>query len=334
MLCSALVFENYIYNMTQIYKPDKLMFLFGGDFSFSNMTETLALFEILSYLKSSITSFKVSIATPAEYFDAIFNENYDFPVFGGDFFPNIISGTPYMKAWTGYFTTRPYLKYRIASTQKMVRSAELLQSLINGNSFVGYQDSIGTHHDAYTGTCRHEVFVDYVRRLDDDHFKSLAAISDSFFTLAKRTKSSTAIMIPYKVMIVFNPINKKVQRLVSFVSKSEYLAIHDSNGLSISSQTVPFNQSFEIYCKVSLEPFGFKVLFINEFSSDCDFCNFPSSVSFKNKIHNGKIGLEFENGLISKIFNKDIQHDLKSSIMGYNSSNGGPYIFYPEVISI
>ena len=135
-------------------------------------------------------------------------------------------------------------------------------------------------------------------------------------------------------MILFNPINRKVEKLMSFISKSEYITITDNLGNYIDSQSVPYNKSFEIYFTVPIESLGFKVLFVNEYKSDCDFCSFPSSFSYKNKIHNGKIGVEISEGLITKIFNKNTPHPLTSNIMGYNSSNGGPYIFYPEVIII
>ena len=315
-----------------MYKTNNIMVLIGGDFYFANLTLTLTLFEIIEYFQENITNFNVHIATPSEYFDAIFRDKFEFPVFGGDFFPNIIDGEPYMQAWTGYFTTRPFLKSRIAGIQKLVRTAEILQSLINDKTFVGYQDCVGTHHDAYTGTCEHPVFVDYIRRLDEDYVKTLDAIAESFNTLLKPNKKSTALIIPYKVMILFNPLNKNVNKLMSFISEVEYVSIMDSNGNYFESQSVPCNDNFEIFFLHELRSFGFKVLFINEHARDCERCSFPSSVSHKEIIHNGQIGLEFEDGLISKIFHKEKVHNLQSSIMGYDSANGGPYIFCPEVI--
>lgn len=310
------------------------MVMFGGDFYFDNLTVTLTLFEIIEYFRAKITDFKVNIATPSEYFDAIFKGQYEFPVFGGDFFPLIDDYKPYMQAWTGYFTTRPYLKSRISSVQRLVRSAEILQSLVNSKPFAGYQDSVGTHHDAFTGTCTHPVFLDYIRRLDEDYEKCLSAISESFFTVLKKSETSTALMVPYKVMVLFNPINKNVKKLMSFISKTEFVTIMKSSGKIVQAQSVPFNQSFEIFFEYEIKPFGFQVLFISENSADCDSCSFPSSVSYKKRLYNEKIGLEFEKGLISKIFKKDQIHFVNSMIMGYNSSNGGPYIFYPEVITI
>ena len=324
--------------MSLIYKTNNLMMLLGGDFYFVNRTVSLVLFEIIEYFRSNITAFHVNIATPSEYFDAIFTGNDSFPVFGGDFFPNIIEGAPYMRAWTGYFTTRPYLKSRIAGTQRLVRSAELLQSLVNNRGFIGEGDDVGTHHDAFTGTCLYEVFQDYVRRLDRDYKRSLEAIGEAFFAGLEgkrgREEVGRALMVPYKVMVLFNPINWRVRKLLSFTMRAEFASIMDGRGNYVQAQTVPVEEGYEVYFMQELEPLGFKVLFVNELGNDCDFCSFPSSVSFKNSIRNEHIGVEFERGLISKVFNKDQSLDVSSSIMGYNSSNGGPYCFYPEVISI
>ena len=307
------------------------MIMCGEDFAYRNMTLNLAVFDILKYLTKSVSEYVVKISTLSEYHDAIFAGNYEFPVFGGDFFPYLTYDAEYMYSWVGYYTTRPYLKYRIAQTQKLVRAAEIVQSLVNQKSFTGYQNDVSTHHDAFTGTCRHEVFVDYIKRLDQDYVKCLNAISESFFSLPSPSKSSTALMIPYKIMILFNPINKNVKKLMNFASQTEYISIKDSKGNYILSQSVPYNHSFEIYFEVQIDSLGFKVLFVNEFLSDNDFCSIPSSFSLKNLINNGKIGVKFNKGLISTIFNKEQAHEFDTRIMGYNTSKAGAYILFPNV---
>ena len=307
------------------------MILCGQDFYYTNMTINLVLFDILKYLIENVNKYDVKLATPSEYFDTIFNGNNEFPVFEGDFLPYITYHGEYQYSWTGFYTTRPYLKSRIAGTQKLVRTAELLSSFIDKKSFAGYGDDVATHHDAFPGTCRYEVFLDYIRRLDKDDHKSLASIGKSFFRLCRPAKYSTDLIIPYKILILFNPINRNVEKLISFVSEVEFIGIRDGNGEYFDSQAVPYNHSYEIYFKAVIKSLGFKVLFIQELAFDSDFSSHPSSVSYKKRIHNQIIGVEFENGLISTIFDKENPHYFNTEIIGYNTSKAGTYIFYPNV---
>ena len=310
------------------------MILCGEDFAWRNATINSAVVQILKYLVTDVTIYNVRISTASEYSDALFQGNYEFPVFSGDFLPYLTVGSPYLKSWTGFYTTRPYLKHRIMETKKLIRTAEILQSLVNGESFRTYGDDVATHHDAYTGTCRHDVFLDYIRRLDEDYVNCLDSIADAFFSLEGPSKPSTALMVPYKVMILFNPINQKVHKVISFVSKSKLVEIFDSEGYHLDAQSVPYNQSFEIYFKASIGSLGFKVLFVRESAIYSESCSFPSIPSSKPIIDNGRIGVELSQGLISTIYNGVDAHHFDTKLMAYNSSWAGSYTLYLNVISM
>ena len=310
------------------------MILCGEDFAWRNATINSAVVQIIKYLVANVTNYDVRIATASEYSDALFQGNYEFPVFSGDFLPYLTYDPDHMYSWTGFYTTRPYLKHRIMETKKLIRTAEILQSLINGKSFRTYGDDVATHHDAITGTCRHDVFLDYIRRLDEDYVNCLDSIADAFFSLERPSKQSAALMIPYKVMILFNPINQKAQKMISFVSKSKLVEIFDSEGHFIDAQSVPYNQSFEIYFKTSISSLGFKVLFVRESTFSSESCSFPSIASSKELIDNGRIGVELTHGLISTIYNGKDPHHFDTTLVGYNSSLAGSYTLYLNVISM
>ena len=318
-------------DLTLIYRTDNIMIMCGEDFAWKNSTLNSAVIQILSYLVAKVINHKVTISTVSEYSDALFQGNYEFPVFHGDFIPYLTTESPYLKAWTGFYTTRPYLKDRIMETKKLVRAAEILQSLVNGESFTGYEDDVGTHHDAFPGTCYDFVFLDYIRRLDQDYVKCLDAIADAFFSLVEPSGHPTALMIPYKVMILFNPINQNVQRMISFVSNSKIIEIFDSEGTFLNTQSVPYNNSFEIYFKTAISSLGIKVLFVRQSALVSEYC-FPSFNSTKRLIHNEKIGVEFKEGLVSTIYDGAEPHHFDTRIMGYNSSLGGAYTLYLNVI--
>lgn len=327
-LNSKQVFEEYVHNLTLFYRTDNIFIMCGEDFAYRNMTLNVAVLDIMTYLVENVSKYTVTISTPSDYFAEIFKSEETFPVFKGDFLPYITYDAEYMYSWTGFYTTRPYLKSRITQTEKLVRAAEILQGLVNNKAFAGYGNDVSTHHDAFTGTCRHETFVDYIRRLDQDYVKCIDAIGESFFTLPSPAVPSTALIVPCKVMILFNPINQNVFRQVSFTSNQRFVDIKDSEGTHIHSQSVPFNQSYEIFFTPHIESLGFKVLFIQEVAND--YC-IPSIISNRPKIHNGKIGVGFNEGLVSQIFNENEMHEVNTRLMGYNTSQAGAYILFPNV---
>ena len=322
-----------------MYLTDNIMILCGEDFSWNNATVNSAMLEIFEYFIGNMPNYTVKFSTVSEYNDALFKGNYEFPVFGGDFLPYIDyhGENTYNYSWTGFYTTRPYLKSRIVETKKLIRATEIVQSLVTGESFVAYGDDVGTHHDAFTGTCRHEVFLDYIRRIDEDYVHCLDSIADAFFKLIEPSETSdqsTALMIPYRVMILFNPINQKVNRMIHFMSKTPFVEILDNDGHHFETQSIPYNQTFEIYFKTYISSLGFKVLFVRECMVDSESSSFPSVPSFKRLIHNGKIGVEFNEGLISTIYDGQDPHHFNTRIMGYNTSMAGTYILYPNVTII
>ena len=104
---------------------------------------------------------------------------HSLPSYQGDFFTYCDEGEDY---WSGYFTTRPFMKGLTRSTQAILRTGEILATL--ARSYAGkslsqdqwgkWFDSIQTarrnvalfqHHDGVTGTARRAVVEDYANRL-------------------------------------------------------------------------------------------------------------------------------------------------------------------------
>jgi alpha-mannosidase II len=113
---------------------------------------------------------------------------HSLPSYQGDFFTYCDEGEDY---WSGYFTTRPFMKGLTRSTQAILRTGEILSTLARG--YVGgslnqeqwgkWFDSIQKarrnvalfqHHDGVTGTARRAVVEDYASRL----LESLAQVAE------------------------------------------------------------------------------------------------------------------------------------------------------------
>ncbi|XP_033223814.1 alpha-mannosidase 2 [Belonocnema kinseyi] len=128
---------------------------------------------------------EVVFGTPKDYFQEIRKRSEHFPSLKGDFFvySDIFSeGRP--AYWSGYFTTRPYMKMLDRELEGNLRSAEILYTLaLNLAKQSGGQDiklyetyfeklvkarrnlGLFQHHDAITGTSKSFVMRDYALKL-------------------------------------------------------------------------------------------------------------------------------------------------------------------------
>jgi hypothetical protein len=73
---------------------------------------------------------KINYSTPERYFDAVHEfavqEQTKFPLYVGDFFPYADNEDSY---WTGYYTTKPKIKWESRHTDGVLRAAEIAYAL-------------------------------------------------------------------------------------------------------------------------------------------------------------------------------------------------------------
>ncbi len=96
------------------------------------------------------------------------------PSYQGDFFTYCDESEDY---WSGYFTTRPFMKGLTRSSQSILQVGEVLASLAKSHGRSLEQDwfskisrarrniALFQHHDGVTGTARVAVVQDYAERL-------------------------------------------------------------------------------------------------------------------------------------------------------------------------
>lgn len=131
----------------------------------------------------------VQFGTPLDYFNAMKERQSDIPTLKGDFFvySDIFSeGKP--AYWSGYYTTRPYLKILTRQLEHQLRTAEILFTLVSNylkqlddrklissekkleksyENLITARRNLGLfqHHDAITGTSKSAVMQDYGTKL-------------------------------------------------------------------------------------------------------------------------------------------------------------------------
>ena len=279
---------------------------------------------------------EIKFATPSEYFDSVFEEKKAFKVYEGDFMPLVYkspNNDPNLmkKVWTGYYNTKPYVKSLISQVQKNTRNAEILSALILKKSITAYELSSCTHHDAITGTSKYPVYLDYIKRLKQEDKKMLNYISESVKKSLKFTKISDQLIIPYKILIVFNPLNWKTNKVLNFELNSKYFRIYDSDGKSLPSEGAFINSKTQAYFKLELGSFQLKVLFVEESPNSCVNCNKLLTETKNTLLNNGKMIIIMKDGLIKTLNYEGKRFDVNQKFVNYDTSESGPYLFIPMV---
>jgi hypothetical protein len=133
-------------------------------------------------------------------------------------------------------------------------------------------------------------------------------------------------------MFVFNPLNWKVLKLVDFMSDSYFFKILHK-GKSIKSQCLDLDGTIFAFFEARLESFQLISFIIELYSYSCEDCCEISKKSSKTSISNHLISLETNQGLLHSITKDRETIILSSSLVNYESSYSGEYIFTPTVSS-
>ena len=290
-------------------------------------------FDLIQKMMNAEQGANIRFATITDYFTAVASEQKTFAVFEGDFVP-YISDHPKrgFSFWTGFYSSRPGLKQKIVETHSLVRAAEIVSALVLKKEFQGYEACIGLHHNAITGTCTPEVASDYVERLNKDIQASGSAIRKAYSSIVTCSATSIDVPKPYKAFVIYNPINWIIEQVVNIATEFMYVSVFDSTGNSISSQSVPNLDNFDIYFKITLQPLSFTTVFMSTFNSSCMTCSASSRKSERKSISNKIYSIKFKKGLIQNVSIKDSEFQLEEKIVRYNASEGGQYELRPEVI--
>ncbi|CAH8649400.1 unnamed protein product [Heterobilharzia americana] len=179
-------FLNYISAISKAFKTNHVMVLMGCDFTYENANMNYKnMDKLIIYVnqrqKLSGSRINLLYSTPACYTKAV---NEDFSKIGtisrrgGDFFPYASGPHSY---WTGYYTSRPALKYYVRQASNLLSMCEQVHLHVDRLSEGrDYQKQITTdelidalrqtlgvlqHHDAVAGTEKQHVADDYAWRI-------------------------------------------------------------------------------------------------------------------------------------------------------------------------
>ncbi len=157
-----------------------VMLMYGCDFTFNKADNNYKNIEAaMKYINANRPEMKLIYSTPSNYFKSIFEQVEEWPVYNNqDFFPYADNEWSF---WTGYLTSRPYLKglvretgnyltttsrflieYGLQSWQKRI-IADGVDKLFS----LREKHALCQHHDAVAGTAKEYVSEDYELMLNN-----------------------------------------------------------------------------------------------------------------------------------------------------------------------
>ncbi|CAH8682579.1 unnamed protein product [Schistosoma rodhaini] len=193
-------FIKYVKNLSNSFKTNHIMILMGCDFTYENAHMNYNnMDKLIKYVNAQQkygNNVNVLYSTPACYTKAV---NEEFNRIGtinrrsGDFFPYASSPLSY---WTGYYTSRPALKYYVRQASNLLSMCEQIHLFANHirNKNNPYDNEVNInhlrqvlhivqHHDAVTGTSKQHVTNDYALRLYNGTKSCQYLINNSYMKL-------------------------------------------------------------------------------------------------------------------------------------------------------
>lgn len=224
-------FIKYTNDQRTEYKTNNLIMTMGSDFQYSNAHMWYKnLDKLIKYVNErQVNGSKINIfySTPACYLYSLNQANMTWPVKTDDFFP--YAHRPH-SFWTGYFTSRPALKYFVRTTNNLLQATRHITAFLRSPANLAKKKmsileramGVAQHHDAVSGTEKQHVAYDYAKRLSIGTDQVLSYIlpalgdklglSDSHWSLCPQLNISECVPVENNIWfggLFYNPLARQ-----------------------------------------------------------------------------------------------------------------------------
>ncbi|TRY82085.1 hypothetical protein DNTS_024091 [Danionella cerebrum] len=353
-------FLNASHKQAAFYKTNHIIMTMGSDFQYENANlwykNMDKLIKYVNALQAKGSKVNVLYSTPSCYLQELNQANLTWPLKTDDFFPYADDAHDF---WTGYFTSRPALKYYERLSNSRLQTCNQLEVLGGSKSTsgpFGEGDSdtmrramgVAQHHDAVSGTEKQHVANDYARRLATGWAHCEVLVSNSLAYLSGSAaprvfcENLNISVCPLTEgshkfsMNVYNPLGRTVRWPVRLPVNGSAYNVTDANGkavdceviaVSTSTQEVRRNRGYaknELVFQAQAPPLGYSTYIISRVQGQ------PPSSSFKTKspyvIQNKFLKVRFDpnTGLLSSLTNLETQQTIRltQNFYWYNASAG------------
>jgi len=284
------------------YKHDQVLIPFGCDFAHQNAYQSmLQMDKLIEYVNSNATyNVTMVYSTLADYIDAVNAKNLSWSLEQPDFFTYVDSPHAW---WSGYFTSRAYLKLFVRSRMNVLRVSEMLYFFAkNMNLKADYKEGMANitflrdavdvvqHHDAVTGTEKHDVADEYMNQLEGGTQRVNAWDQSVVGEFLKGPTGKTPTLVRgdsqmenltpdnFIVLVAFNSLAWNVSEMLRIPTNRSDLVVYDRNNNFVASQINPvadqeqnakYPATYNLFIWAeNMAPLSFETFFIGVASTD------------------------------------------------------------------
>ncbi len=244
-----------------------VMLMYGCDFTHRVPSNNFRNVEkLMEVMKVKYPNMQLVYSTPSNYFKKVLEEHSDWPIYNNqDFFPYADNETSY---WTGYFTSRPYLKGMVRETGNYLANSSkymmeyLLDLRTQGSDAAKLNESlfhsiyhqeelrkalgIGQHHDAVTGTAKELVSQNYIDMLN----KGINKVKKIYNLVTNELINKNGGQPSAFAQVCINPITnfycEKMYSEVNENKRQKFLAYNNANESSTQMQKRQTSSNYKI----------------------------------------------------------------------------------------
>lgn len=218
-----------------------------GDFAFVDaLANFINLDKLIKYVNLKQDKVNIFYSTPSCYLWSVYQSNQTFQLKTDDFFPYASAEHSY---WTGYFTSRPSLKYYDRFGNKFLQISKQLNALtnLNGEKWISYlkeQIAVLQHHDAIAGTEKEHVTRDYELKLYKAIEKTKNIVKNAYKKLMKKLSGDG---IPFPEQVFCDALNISSCEITE-AGQPIAVNIYNPIGRNVTKYiSLPVNKGFDIY---------------------------------------------------------------------------------------
>ncbi|XP_069356925.1 lysosomal alpha-mannosidase-like [Maniola hyperantus] len=262
-------FISKIERQAKYYDHDNIMVTMGGDFTYQSAAHWfMNIDKLINHVNThaaNMSDINIFYSTPSCYLKAIYlygrrdkaiyTEKSDHLPYGSD-------ATTY---WTGFYTSRPSLKYFVKRAHVFLQVVKQLSVLSRmGDSYelhlLRHAVSLMLHHDAITGTSQQHVANDFIKTISEAIEACSKKVSQFLGILtptwggSRRPKNNQQFVVCHQLnmsqcrfaegqesllLLVYNPLSVKTYYHVRLPALALHYSIRDFNDEEVEYQLVP-----------------------------------------------------------------------------------------------
>ncbi|XP_048487906.1 lysosomal alpha-mannosidase [Plutella xylostella] len=262
-------FIAHIEHQAKYYDHDNIVVMMGGDFAYQSAASWfMNMDKLINHVhkhSANLSDINIFYSSPSCYLKAIYlygRRDKTMHTEKGDYFPY---GTDAQTYWSGYYTSRPSLKYLIKRSHQFLQVFKQLSVITRFDDsyelhLLRHAVSLAHHHDAITGTSQQHVANDFIRILTDALDASMKKVSVMLSHLtpswggSRRTKNQQQFVVCHDLnvsqcifsetqdtllLLLYNPSSVKTYHFVRLPATMLSYSIKDANDDDVEYQLLP-----------------------------------------------------------------------------------------------